>query len=94
MIPGWKEEIETEYLGFLMEQRRATPAEVAARLGVSEGWAVYWLTELAREGRVRILGVEPVGDRETQVEGEPLQRSDLRGSRPAPNPDRVLREAA
>ena len=60
MIPGWKDELEGEYVSFLKTRGKATPSEVAARLGISECCAVYWLTDLAREGRVRILGVELV----------------------------------
>lgn len=60
MIPGWKEEIEGEYLDFLREFRKATPADFAARFGVSECCVVYWLTDLAREGRVKILSFELV----------------------------------
>jgi hypothetical protein len=58
MIPGWKEEIGGEYLEFLRRQQRLTPADFAARFDVSECCAVYWLTELARQGRVRIPAVE------------------------------------
>jgi len=60
MIPGWKEEILRDFLEVLREDRRASPAEVAACLDLSERSAVYWLTELARDGKVRILAVELV----------------------------------
>ncbi len=60
MIHGWKEALEWEYLSVLREHPKTTPEDLAARLGVSEGVATYWLTDLAREGRVRILGVEVV----------------------------------
>ncbi len=62
MIPGWKDEIEGEYLQVLQESPGASPSEIATRLGVSEGSAVYWLTEMAREGRVRIRAIELVQD--------------------------------
>ncbi len=64
MIPGWKEEIETEYLQFLRTSPGASPNGLAAHLGVSECCATYWLTELARDGRVRIRAVELVKDGE------------------------------
>ncbi len=57
MIRGWKEEIERDYLEVLREHRQASPPDVAARLKVSEGSAVYWLTGLARDGKIRILAV-------------------------------------
>jgi hypothetical protein len=62
MIPGWEAELKGEYLEVLRETRKATPRDFAARLGVSECCAVYWLTELARQGRVRITEVELVGE--------------------------------
>ncbi len=60
MIAGWKAEIENEYLQALRESPQASPADLAARVGESECCAIYWLSELAREGRIRILTVEPV----------------------------------
>ena len=57
MIPGWKEELESEYLEYLRKHQRLTPADFAARFDVSECCAVYWLTVLARQGRVRISAV-------------------------------------
>ena len=60
MIPGWKEEIEGEYLEFLRQFRKASPADFVAHLGVSECCVIYWLTGMAREGRIRILAFEPV----------------------------------
>ena len=94
MIPGWDDEIEKEYLEVLMQERRATPADVAARLGVSESWAVLWLTRLARDGRVRILEVEVVEQEESWLEGQPSQRPRSKAARPVPDPTTALREAA
>jgi hypothetical protein len=65
MIPGWKEEIEGEYLEFLRKPQKLTPADFASRFDVSECCAVYWLTELARKGKVRITSVEFLEDGET-----------------------------
>lgn len=62
MIPGWKDEIEGEYLQILRESPGASPGDIATRLGVSECSAVYWLTQLARDGRVRIRSIELVQD--------------------------------
>ena len=60
MIPGWREEVVGDYVEVLKSHGKVTPAQVAARLGISECCAVYWLTDLARDGRVRILAVELV----------------------------------
>ena len=55
-----QEEIEGEYLEFLRQFRKVSPADFAAHLGVSECCVIYWLTGLAREGRIRILAFELV----------------------------------
>ncbi len=60
MIFGWKDEIQQDYLNFLRAHSRATPSELATHLNQSERCAIYWLTDLAREGKVRITGVELV----------------------------------
>ncbi len=61
MIAGWKEQMEREYLRVLRDRGAVTPHDVARQLGVSESSAVFWLTELAREGQVRITGIAPAG---------------------------------
>jgi DeoR/GlpR family transcriptional regulator of sugar metabolism len=58
MIYGWKDEIQQDYLRFLSARGRVSPPELAAHLNVSESCAVHWLTDLAREGKLRILAVE------------------------------------
>jgi DNA-binding Lrp family transcriptional regulator len=58
MISGWKEEIQRDYLNLLRGRPHVTPAELAAHLSLSESWVIYWLTDLAREGKIRITGVE------------------------------------
>ena len=60
MISGWKEEIQRDYLSFLRGRPHVTPAELAAHLNLSESWVIYWLTDMAREGKVRITGVQLV----------------------------------
>lgn len=94
MIPGWKEEIEAEYLQVLMQEGRATPAGVAARLGVSESWVVFWLTALARDGRVRILAVEAIADGETRIDEQPAGRPEVQPSRSVTDLAAVLPKAA
>ncbi len=58
MIPGWKNQMKQDYLRALRDRRSATPHDVAAQLGVSDRTAVFWLTELARDGQIRITGIE------------------------------------
>ena len=50
--------IQQELLTLLRDHPKATPEELAVCLGVPEREAIYWLTALAREGLVRILGLE------------------------------------
>jgi DeoR/GlpR family transcriptional regulator of sugar metabolism len=69
MIPGWKDEIQRDYLEFLRGHGKVSPAELAAHLNISECCVVYWLTDLAREGKVRILAAELV--EESALPGEP-----------------------
>ncbi len=64
MIQGWKTQMEREYLRILGKCGPATPQDIAARLGVSESCAVFWLTELARDGQVRITVAETVANGE------------------------------
>jgi hypothetical protein len=71
MIRGWKDEIADQYIAFLRQSQHVTPADLAARFGVPERTAVYWLTDLAREGRVRILGFELVQQDETSRSQRP-----------------------
>jgi hypothetical protein len=60
MIPGWKDELQKEYLDFLRKQGTVSPSEMAAHLNISECCAVFWLTDMARSGKVRIRAVELV----------------------------------
>jgi hypothetical protein len=65
MIPGWKTKMQSDYLEYLRAHPGATPTDVASRFAITECRAIYWLTDLARDGRVRILAVEAVENGET-----------------------------
>lgn len=60
MIPGWKEEIQSEYLDFIRKHHTVTPRELAVHFNMPVCCAVYWLTDLARDGRIRMLAIEAV----------------------------------
>ena len=60
MISGWKDEAHQDYLAFLRRQGRVSPPELAAHLKIAECCAVFWLTDMVRDGKVRILAVELV----------------------------------
>jgi hypothetical protein len=94
MIPGWKEEIEGEYLQILREFPNALPRDFAARLGVSECCAVYWLTQLARDGRVRIRLVEMVEEGEAPCDLQTYQTCQRKASCPAFGDANHFRDAA
>ncbi len=54
----WWTSLDDEILESLGESRPLTPAEIGARLGISERAAASCLAMLATEGRVRICLVE------------------------------------
>ncbi len=89
MIPGWKEEIEGEYIEFLRKHRESTPREVAARFSISECCATYWLTELARDGKIEILAVKLVEDGESTCDSEASLKCQRKASCPAGEEARV-----
>jgi hypothetical protein len=83
MIPGWEAETTGAYLRVLQTMNQATPRELATRLGVSECCAVYWLGELARQGRIRITGVEIVGEGSLPCAPESAQTCQRKATCPA-----------
>jgi hypothetical protein len=88
MIPGWKEDIGGPFLDFVRQNRSVTPSEVAERFKISESSAVYWLTDLVRDGRLRFTGLEVV--EEDELEEARQNPQPVRGSQPRllhPNPD-------
>lgn len=83
MIPGWKEDMNAECLRLLKASPAASPSDLAERLGVSECCAVYVLTELAREGRLRVKTVELVKEGELPCAGESFARCQRKALCPA-----------
>ena len=83
MIPGWRAEFEEEYLKILREIPKASPGDFALRLDVSECCAIYWLAELAKEGKIRILAVELVKDDEFPCEPQSFLTCDRKATCPA-----------
>jgi hypothetical protein len=96
MIPGWKEDIGGPFLDFVRQNRNATPSEVAARFKISESSAVYWLTDLIRDGRLRFTGLEVVEDEAEEARQDPVPspRSQRRPLAPRPDENSHLQEAA
>ncbi len=87
MIPGWEAETKGPYLDVLQALGHATPRELAKWLGVSECCAVYWLTELARQGRIRITGIEWVEEGSVPCAPESAQTCQRRATCPALSSD-------
>jgi len=86
MISGWKEEIQRDYLNFLRGHPKATPCELAMHLNLSEGCAIYWLTDLAREGKVRITGLELVEEDTASFEPQTALTPQRAAVFPVPGP--------
>ncbi len=94
MIPGWKEEIQAQYLEFVRKRHTVSPRELAAHFNMSECCAVYWLTDLARDGRVRILGIEAVEESGTPCDPELSLKCQRKAFCPGSDDAKVLGEAA
>lgn len=58
MIDGGIEQLEQEFMGYLLARPYTTPGEFAARFHLSDRSAAYWLGSLVRSGRVRIGRIE------------------------------------
>ncbi len=86
MISGWKEEIQRDYLTFLQGHPKATPSELATHLNRSEGCTIYCLTDLAREGKLRITGVELVEEDTASFEPQTVLTPQRAAVFPVPGP--------
>jgi hypothetical protein len=86
MRDGWWTEFEEDVLGCFDGGQAVPPADIAARLGVSEEAAISLLAMLAREGRVKIRLVSRVSER-----GEDGGRPARAGGSPAAGPARRAR---
>lgn len=58
VIEGWMEEIERKVLTCLQGGRVMTPTEIAEKLRTSESEVVFYITLLARDGKIDITGVK------------------------------------
>lgn len=75
-MDSWWEETDQAILAALANAGAMTPADVARRVGISEGEAIAFLTMLVREGKVRLCAVALRG----AAEGEPSGSALLRGA--------------
>ena len=57
LFEEWAKAVEGEILEFLKEQKTITPAEIAAKLKITEESVLFLVGKLAREGKLKITGV-------------------------------------
>jgi hypothetical protein len=58
LFEEWVRAVEGEILEFLKEQKSSTPAEIAAKIKISEESVLFLIGKLAREGKLKIAGVK------------------------------------
>jgi len=60
LFEDWVQEVESAVLAFVQQQATTNPADIAAHLKISESSAIFFISKLAREGKLKIGGVEAV----------------------------------
>jgi hypothetical protein len=58
LFEEWVKAVEGEILEFLKEQKSSLPAEIAAKLKITEESILFLIDKLAREGKLKITGVK------------------------------------
>jgi len=58
LFEEWAKAVEGEILEFLKEQQSSTPAQIAAKLKLTEESVLFLIGKLAREGKLKITGVK------------------------------------
>lgn len=58
LFEEWAKAVEGEILEFLKEQQSSTPAEIAAKLTLTEESVLFLIGKLASEGKLKITGVK------------------------------------
>jgi DNA-binding Lrp family transcriptional regulator len=58
LFEEWAKAVEGEILEFLKEQKSSAPAEIAAKLKITEESVLFLVGKLAREGKLKITGVK------------------------------------
>jgi predicted HTH transcriptional regulator len=57
LFEEWVKALEGEIIGFLKEKRSCSPADLAARLKLSEESILFLIGKLVREGKLKITGL-------------------------------------
>jgi hypothetical protein len=59
LFEEWVRAVEDEILAFVKEQGSAYPLDIAAKLKLSEESVLFLVSKMAREGKLKIAGVQP-----------------------------------
>jgi hypothetical protein len=57
LFDEWSRTVEEEILQYLKEKGSALPADIAGHLKISEKSAMFFISRLAGEGKLRITGI-------------------------------------
>ncbi len=60
LFEEWAKAVEEEILAFLKEKGKALPADISAKLNISEESALFFIVKMAREGKI-VLGEIRIG---------------------------------
>jgi len=54
LFEEWAKAVEEEILAFLKEKEKATPADISAKLNISEESVLFFIGKMAREGKISL----------------------------------------
>jgi Mn-dependent DtxR family transcriptional regulator len=54
LFEEWARAVEEEILAFLQEKGKAAPADIAAKLGLSEESSLFFIGKMARQGQIAL----------------------------------------
>ena len=57
LFEEWVKAVEEEITEFLKEKGTGNPSDIAAKLKLTEESALYFIGKMAREGKLKIIGV-------------------------------------
>ena len=60
LFEEWATEVENEVLSLIERNNQVSPTEIAQELKISEDSALYFISKLIREKKIKILGVQVV----------------------------------
>ncbi|MDI6793601.1 MAG: hypothetical protein QME81_12185 [bacterium] len=57
LFEDWTEEVSSEILQFVRERERTTPEEIASKMKISKNSAIFFISHLARQDKLKIESV-------------------------------------